>query len=435
MEYRRAAIPASTLASGAAPAHPRGATGKKGDAMSVEAKFRKLGTDDAPGQEVRQQAAGIEALLRGEALPGRAVDFSHGDVDAHEPTPGSLDLFAQGVARGGAQAYTEYRGAGEIRELLAPRLAAFTGAPVDALDGLIVTPGSQGALFLAVAATVGRGDKVAIVQPDYFANRKLVEFFEGEMLPVRLDYVGAGEDRAGLDLGQLEAAFQAGAKVFLFSNPNNPAGVVYSAEEIAAIAALAERHGATVIVDQLYSRLLYEGAAYTHLRAVAGDNVVTIMGPSKTESLSGYRLGVGFGAPQVIARMEKLQAIVSLRAPGYSQAVLRGWFAEPESWMADRIRRHQAIRDGLVQVFRATEGVFCRSPQAGSYLFPRLPALAVAPADFVRILRLQGGATVTPGTEFAPLTFDSVRLNFSQDHGAAIAAAHRMMELVDRYRA
>ncbi len=405
--------------------------------MSIDAKFRKLGTDNAPGQEVRQHAGTVEALLRGEALPGRPVDFSHGDVDAHEPTPGAFDLFAEGVARGGAQAYTEYRGAGAIRELLAPRLAAFTGAPVDALDGLIITPGSQGALFLAVAATVGRGDKVAIVQPDYFANRKLVEFFEGEMLPVRLDYVDADETRAGLDLGQLEAAFRQGARMFLFSNPNNPAGVVYSAEEIGAIAALAAQYGATVIVDQLYSRLLYEGATYTHLRAAAGagGNVVTIMGPSKTESLSGYRLGVAFGAPQVIARMEKLQAIVSLRAPGYSQAVLRGWFDEPEGWMADRIRQHQAIRDGLIQVFRATGGVFCRSPQAGSYLFPRLPKLAVDHADFVKILRLQAGVTVTPGTEFAPHTGDSVRLNFSQDHAAAIDAAHRMMALVERYRA
>lgn len=404
--------------------------------MSIDAKFRKLGTDNAPGQEVRQRTEAVAALMRGDALPGRPVDFSHGDVDAHEPTPGAFELFAEGVARGGAQAYTEYRGAGAIRDLLAPRLAEFTGAPVEALDGLIITPGSQGALFLAVAATVGRGDKVAIVQPDYFANRKLVEFFEGEMLPVRLDYTAADETEAGLDLDQLEDAFRQGARVFLFSNPNNPAGVVYSADEIARIAALAARHDATVIVDQLYSRLLYQGAAYTHLRAVAqGGNVVTIMGPSKTESLSGYRLGVAFGAPQIIARMEKLQAIVSLRAPGYSQAVLGGWFDEPAGWMTERIRRHQAIRDGLIQVFRATGGVFCRSPQAGSYLFPRLPALAVSHEDFVRILRLQAGVTVTPGTEFAPLTFDSVRLNFSQDHAAAIDAAHRMMALVERYRA
>lgn len=405
--------------------------------MSIEAKFKKLGTDNAPGQEVRQQSAGIESVMRGTALAGRPVDFSHGDVDAHEPTPGSFDLFSAGVSLGGAQAYTEYRGDIGIRELVATRLADFTGAPVDAADGMIITPGTQGALFLAVAATVTRGDKVAIVQPDYFANRKLVEFFEGEMLPVQMDYVNADETRAGLDLTQLEDAFKAGAKVFLFSNPNNPAGVVYSAEEIRQIAALAAQYDATVIADQLYSRLRYSDVTYTHLRAqaISAENVVTIMGPSKTESLSGYRLGVAFGSKAVIARMEKLQAIVSLRAAGYSQAVLRSWFAEADGWMDDRIRQHQAIRDNLLSVLRATEGVFARTPRAGSYLFPRLPALAIPHADFVKILRLQAGVIVTPGTEFSPHTGDSVRLNFSQDHKAAVAAVERLVALVERYRA
>lgn len=404
--------------------------------MSIGEKFSRLGTDNAPGQEVRQQSSAIEALLRGPVLSGTPVDFSHGDVDAHKPTPGSFDVFAAGVATGGKQAYTEYRGDIGIREMVAERLAAFTGAPVDASDGMIVTPGTQGALFLSVACTTARGDKVAIMQPDYFANRKLVEFFEGEIVPVRLDYANA-EGRAGIDLGQLEEAFRGGARTFLFSNPNNPAGVVYSAAEIGAIAELAGRYGATVIVDQLYSRLLYSGVAYTHLRAgkVDAENVVTIMGPSKTESLSGYRLGVAFGSRAIVNRMEKLQAIVSLRAGGYSQAVLRTWFDEPAGWMEDRIRQHQAIRDDLLKVLRATPGVSARTPEAGSYIFPSLPSLVVSHADFVRILRLQAGVTVTPGTEFAPHSGDSLRLNFSQDHVAAVKAVERLVALVERYRA
>lgn len=405
--------------------------------MSIQFKFSKLGTDNAPGQEGRQASAGIDSLLRGERLPGTPVDFSHGDVDAHEPTPGSHEVFSEGVRLGGRQAYTEYRGNLAIRELVAGRLAAFTGAPVNAEHGLIVTPGTQGALFLAVAATVSRGDKVAIVQPDYFANRKLVEFFEGDMMPVQLNYAQAGPGSAGLDLDELEAAFRNGAKVFVFSNPNNPTGVVYSAGEIGRIAELAGRYGATVIVDQLYSRLRYAGASYTHLRAqnVDANNVVTIMGPSKTESLSGYRLGVAFGSPAIVDRMEKLQAIVSLRAAGYSQAVLRTWFDEPQGWMDDRIGQHQSIRDDLLGVLRGIDGVFARTPEAGSYLFPRLPSLAVAHADFVKIMRLQAGVTVTPGTEFSPHSGDGIRLNFSQDHKAALAAVERIATLIERYRA
>jgi aspartate/methionine/tyrosine aminotransferase len=399
---------------------------------AVDGKFATLGVDHAPGQEVRTRSRDVP--LRGDALPGRPVDFSHGDVDAFTPTPGALDEFLAGYRRGGPQAYTEYRGGAGSRADVAAKLAAFTGVPVDADDGLIITPGTQGALFLAVGATVGRLDKVAIVEPDYFANRKLVDFFDGVRIPVRLDHLGAS-GRAGLDLDQLEAAFAAGARVFLFSNPNNPAGAIYAADEIRAIAALAGRYGVTVIVDELYSRLPYEGRSYVHLRAMDVDpeRIVTILGPSKTESLSGFRLGVAFGSKAVVEHMEKLQAIVSLRAAGYCQAVLKTWFAEPPGWMDERIRLHKAIRDDLLRILRGVDGVAARTTEAGSYLFPRLPRLAVSLPKFVTILRLQAGVTVTPGTEFGPFA-DSVRLNFSQDHAAAVQAVERIATLIDRYR-
>lgn len=404
---------------------------------SLNAKFATLGTDHAPGQEVRQASGTPETMLRGEPIPGRPVDFSHGDVndDAFAPTPGALDSFVAGVQRGGSQAYTEYRGGAALREEVAERLAAFTGRPLSGSDEVIITPGTQGALFLALGATVNHGDRVAIVRPDYFANRKLVEFLGGVVVPVQMEYLSR-DDGAGLDLTQLEAAFASGVTTFLFSNPNNPTGVVYSSAEIAAIAELATRYGVTVIVDQLYARLLYSGQQYTHLRASSIDpsQVITIMGPSKTESLSGYRLGVGFGAPHLIERMEKLQAIVSLRAPGYSQAVLETWFAEPAVWLQERIDKHEALRDALVQRFRAVSGVVVRTPQAGSYLFPRLPELTLPMHDFVRALRLQAGVIVTPGTEFSPDATGSIRLNFSQHHGAAVEAVERVAQLVERYR-
>jgi len=402
----------------------------------IEEKFAKLGVDYAPGQEVRRRDELPDGVLRGEPLPGIPVDFSHGDVNesAFPPTPGALEEFVAGVRRGGSQAYTEYRGDAGIRALVADRLASFTGQPISAADELIVTPGTQGALFLALGATVMPGDRVAIVRPDYFANRKLVDFLGGEVVPVRLDYLSY-TDRAGLDLEELEDAFRSGVRTFLFSNPNNPTGVIYSPEEIRQIAELASEYGVTVIVDQLYSRLVYDGREFAHLRAseVAPENVVTIMGPSKTESLSGYRLGVAFGAARIIDRMEKLQAIVSLRAPGYSQAVLRTWFAEPAGWMEERTRLHQAIRDDLVAVFRGVPGIAVRVPEAGSYLFPKLPALTLPLKSFVKALRVQANVVVTPGTEFSPDATDSIRLNFSQNHEAAVGAAERIARLVERY--
>ncbi|MDE2394835.1 MAG: pyridoxal phosphate-dependent aminotransferase, partial [Burkholderiales bacterium] len=92
-------------------------------------------------------------------------------------------------------------------------------------------------------------------------------------------------------------------------------------------------------------------------------------------------------------------------------------------------------RDDLLQVLGRVEGLAARAPEAGSYLFPRLPALGVALHDFVRLLRQQAGVTVTPGTEFSPLADDSIRLNFSQNHRAAVQALERCALMIERYRA
>lgn len=401
--------------------------------MTIQEKFARLGIDNAPGQEALQRQQVLE--LRGEKLEGAPVDFSHGDVDAHEPTPGSFDVFAAGVHEGAAQAYTPYRGRKAVLELVAERLSAFTGAAIDPAKNLILTPGTQGALFLAMGANIMPGDKVAIVEPDYFANRKMVDFFGGVRIPIPMHYQDT-EQGAGIDLAALEQAFRDGAKLFLFSNPNNPAGCIYSYDEIVSIAAMAKRYGATLLVDELYARQVYPGVSYTHLCAQKEipDNLITITGPSKTESLSGYRLGVAFGTAEIIDRMEKLQAIMSLRCSGYNQAVFQTWFNEPEGWMDARIAAHQDIRDAILATLEGVEGVYARPTQGGSYLFVTIPELDVSLHQFVRIVRELANVIVTPGTEFGPQFVNHFRINFSQDKEKAVAAMKRLLVILERYR-
>ncbi|MFS4482259.1 pyridoxal phosphate-dependent aminotransferase [Hyunsoonleella sp. 2307UL5-6] len=400
----------------------------------LDDKFRALAADNAPGQEVRQSIKDLETIMIGDKLEGLPVDFSHGDVDAFPPTPNSDKIWKEGFEDGGAQAYTEYRGALQIRNLIAKKLEEFTAQPIAADTELIITPGTQGALFLALGATVTNGTKVAVVEPDYFANRKLVKFFGGDVVPIPLNYLETPSQN-GLDLNALEAAFKNNTEVLVFSTPNNPTGLVYSNDMINKIAVLANIYDVTVIVDQLYSRMLYSNETYTHIRAckVRPNNLITIMGPSKTESLSGYRLGAAFGTSKIIDRMERLQAIVSLRAAGYNQAVLKTWFNEPKGWMKNRICEHEIIRDKLLDIFKSAQ-LQVATPQAGSYLFPKLPPLRIDLNTFVRLLRYQAKVTVTPASEFAPQLNDSIRLNFSQDHDKAIAAATRIVKMVEIYK-
>ncbi len=399
----------------------------------LDDKFAKIGIENAPGQEKRQRTGKLN--IRGERLLGTPVDFSHGDVNAHEPTPGSFDAFQKGFEKGGSQAYTEYRGARSIREDVATKIAYFTGASVDPDSEIIITPGTQCALFLAMGALVGEGDKVAIVEPDYFANRKLVEFFGGQLAPIQMDFLGT-DKRSGIDLVCLEEAFKSGTRLFLFSNPNNPTGVIYSEDEIRKIASLAKKYDVALIVDELYSRQIFDNRPYFHLRAEKEkpDTLITILGPSKTESLSGFRLGVAFGSPAIIDRMEQLLAIVSLRASGYNQSVLATWFSEPKGWIDHRIAAHQAIRDEILEKLRKVEGIKVRTTEGGSYLFAELPPMEVPLKDFVKIVRHLADVIITPGTEFGPQFENSFRINFSQNHEAAISGIERLLTIFERYR-
>ena len=400
---------------------------------TLEEKFKAIEANNAPGQEIRQQIGNLNDIMQGEKLQGVSVDFSHGDVDAFPPTPNSDLTWNEGFNNGASQAYTEYRGSADIRNKLAIHLGNFSDCPIDSTSELIITPGTQGALFLALGATVASGTKVGVVEPDYFANRKLVKFFGGEVVPISLNYKNP-ELKNSPDINQIEKAFQTGTKVLVFSTPNNPTGLVYSRATINKIGVLAQAYDVTVIVDQLYSRMLYGEEQYTHLRAceVKPKNLITIMGPSKTESLSGFRLGVAFGTSTLIERMESLQAIVSLRASGYNQAALNTWFEEPSQWLEKRIKEHEIIRDELIQVFKSAN-LLTVTPQAGSYLFPQLPELTVSLHDFVRLLRIQANVIVTPGSEFDPKCQDSIRLNFSQDYSNAVLAAKRIVKMVEIY--
>ena len=135
-----------------------------------------------------QQKTFVLSMLDNKQLTSSpAYYLQQNDIVYVEPN----DKTKRGATVMGSQAYTPYRGKKDILEQVAADLAAFSGAPVDPDSELILTPGTQGALFLAMGANVMPGDKVAIVEPDYFANRKMVEFFGGEMVPVQMYYKNA----------------------------------------------------------------------------------------------------------------------------------------------------------------------------------------------------------------------------------------------------
>jgi aspartate/methionine/tyrosine aminotransferase len=358
------------------------------------------------------------------AAPGSAdlIDLTHGDTRAFvPPASAAADLVA--AVRDNDEAYTAYRGSESLRRRLAPRLAALLGRPVDPAAELIVTPGTQGGLFAALSSLIGPGDVVALPDPDYFMSERIVAYLGAR--PVRLALEVAPDGR--LRVAERALAQAADARLLLFSHPNNPTGGVYAPDTVAALSEWVAGGDRLCIVDQLYCRQLFEGAEFTQLSALSGmaQRTVTLVGPSKTESMSGYRVGVAVAPGPVIDTMERVLAMASLRTTAYAQQALRHWLDGDGDWITRRAAEHQALRDSLVALLRGIPGVSVPSPLGGSYVFPDVAgtawASAHAPAngsrrgDALAIALKAGGVLINPGYQFGRDAATRFRINFSQD--------------------
>jgi aspartate/methionine/tyrosine aminotransferase len=365
------------------------------------------------------------------AAPGPAdlIDLTHGDTRAFPPPPtAAADLVA--AVRDNDEAYTPYRGSASVRRRLAPRLAELLGRPVDADTDLIVTPGTQGGLFAALSSLVGAGDVVALPDPDYFMSERIVAYLGGRALRLALDV--APDGRLSLSGESLECA--ADARLLLFSHPNNPTGGVYRPDTVRALARWVRDGERICVVDQLYCRQLFDGAEFTHLCALPGmaERTVTLLGPSKTESMSGYRVGVAVASPEVVDTMERVLSMASLRTTAYAQQVLRHWLDADGEWIARRAAEHQALRDRLLASLRAIDGVTVSAPLGSSYVFPDAGQTAWAAAtgevrgDALAVALKAGGVLINPGYQFGRRAATRFRINFSQDAERLWEAAARI---------
>jgi aspartate/methionine/tyrosine aminotransferase len=358
----------------------------------------------------------LDRSIASAAAPPDLIDLTHGDTRAFVPPDWALARFEAGV-HDNDEAYTAYRGSTSLRDLLAPRVGGLLGRPVDPSAELIVTPGSQGALFAALSSLLGPGDVVALADPDYFMNERISRYLGATVvrMPVRQDERG----QLSFAPGAVDEAVAAGPTAVLLSNPNNPLGGVYSAAALEQIAAVAQRVDARVIVDQLYCRLVFDAAEFVHLSAIGGmsERTVTLLGPSKTESMSGYRVGLAVGPAPVVDQMERVLSLASLRTSGYAQQVLRGWLVDDDAWLAQRTAAHQEIRDLVVGRLRAVEGVRVGQPAGSSYVFPDCSRVGSGRwgDDHELTLALKAaGVLVSPGYQFGPAGRGHFRINFSQ---------------------
>ncbi|MFP5374371.1 MAG: pyridoxal phosphate-dependent aminotransferase [Gammaproteobacteria bacterium] len=312
--------------------------------MQIAEKARRL---QAEGRDIISFSIGVPNFLPGGhvyAAARQALEHDSGQYGSNRGSEALLDAFLAHMAQIGLTGYT--------------RANLATGI------------GAKHVLYNLAEALLDEGDTIAFPTPYWTSYLDIAEIVDAkvELLPC-----GPAQDYK-LTPAQLDAALAKKPRVFLFNNPSNPTGMVYSRAEIAALAdVLAEHPDTWVITDDIYNRMVFDGVGYhnfVHARPELRDRVVFVDSISKTYGMPGWRVGLMAG-PEAVA-----QAVVTLNSnhitnlPEITQAAAVAALTGPQDVPRAKCAEFQAKRDQVLAVLDAIPGVVCPRPQGAFYVFP-----------------------------------------------------------------
>lgn len=232
--------------------------------------------------------------------------------------------------------------------------------------------GAKHVLYNLAEALLDEGDEIAFPTPYWTSYVDIAEILGARirLLPC------PPEQHYKLTPQQLDAALASKPKVFLFNNPSNPTGMVYTKDEIAALAAVLVRHPDTwVITDDIYNRMIFDGVGYHNFvqaEPALRDRVIFVDSISKTYGMPGWRVGLMAG-PEIVAKaVTTLNSNHITSLPEAVTAAAVAALAGPQDVPTAKCAEFAAKRDQVLDALLAIPGVTCPRPQGAFYAFPNI---------------------------------------------------------------
>ena len=337
----------------------------------------------------------MEILARAKELEARGRDIVHMEIGEPDfPTPEPVRRAGIAALEKGELFYTPALGLPELRQAIADYYRTRYAVEVPP-SRIIVTTGSSGALMLACAALIEVGDEVILADPGYPANRQFVRAMGGVPRMIAVDASSAYQ----LAPHHLERAWKEKTAAALVASPSNPTGTLVSTERLDAMAEIARAKGGTLIVDEIYHGLVYDGDAATVL--ALADDVFVINSFSKYFNMTGWRLGWMVVPESYVSGIDRLSQNLYLAAPTPAQyAGLAALAPETLAILDARVRDFKSRRDYLLPELRRLGFDIPVTPQGAFYIYAGCARLTRDSFSFTRDLLDQANVAITPGNDF-----------------------------------
>jgi aspartate/methionine/tyrosine aminotransferase len=337
------------------------------------------------------------------AKPG-SINLGLGEPDL--PTPDVIRRAAVKAIVEEQNGYTSHAGLPALREKVVADYPYLEGKP----ERVVITAGSQEALYLALLALVDEGDEVLLPNPGFVAYPTIVRMAGGTAKFYRLPR----ERGFAFDADEFRRALTPGTKVVVCISPSNPTGRTLSPEDLLLIGNALRDHGAYLISDEIYRDLYYSTERPGSLSSFY-ERTIVIGGLSKSMSMTGWRLGWVCGEEAVVQAALVLHGYTTTCASAVSQkASLMAWTDEAEAARAGFRQTFRARRDHLLGLIDSVLGLRAVTPEGAFYTM--LDVSDYGPSMKVADALLDEKVITVPGAAFGSESEGFLRVSFCADH-------------------
>ncbi len=370
--------------------------------LHLASRMSLLGTESA-----------FEVLVRARELEARGKEIIH--LEIGEPDFPTAPHIVEAASRALHDGWTHYgppAGLPQLREAVAEDVSKRRGIPVDPAE-VVITPGAKPIMFFVILALIDKDDEVLYPNPGFPIYESMIQFAGGHAVPYSLPEKSDFEANVSEIVGKITDR----TRLIILNSPHNPTGGMLSRGQLANLAdflAAPRAQDISILSDEIYSRLIYEGehASITQFPSFK-DRTIILDGFSKTYAMTGWRLGYGVMRTDLAQKVAQLQTNSNSCTATFTQiagvAALRG-----DQSCVDHIREEfRKRRSVMVDGLNAIRGFRCRQPRGAFYVYPNITGTGRDSKTLANAILNEAGVACLSGTAFGAWGEGYLRFSFA----------------------
>jgi aspartate/methionine/tyrosine aminotransferase len=388
--------------------------------LQLASGMSRLGTESA-----------FEVLARAKALEAQGksiISLSIGQPDFQ--TPGHIVEAAVKALKDGHHGYTPANGIPQVREAVAADLNRRHGVDVDP-GTVLVVPGGKVTMFFAMLMFGEPGAEIIYPNPGFPIYESAIKFTGATAVPLPL----LEENGFAFKAEQLLGLITPRTRLIILNSPANPTGGTASKEEVQKlVAGLAKHPNVTLMSDEIYSEMLYEGRQHESLLRYPEirNQLIMLDGWSKTYAMTGWRMGYAIVPPSLVDAYSKLIINSVSGTSAFQQVAAAEALNGPQESVDEMYREFRARRDLVVEGLNKIPGVRCRMPSGAFYAFPNVSGTGMTGSVLAEKLLYEANVCVLSGTAFGKVCPDHIRISYANSQANLRRALERFEELVSK---